>query len=191
MKTDPRGIRLAVCTLAVIVQTLALRIAGQPWSCQCGSWSIWSGNVVSSHNSQHLLDPYALTHLLHGVVLAGLLWLLPARCNRSWRFALACLVETAWEVLENSPMIIERYRTATISADYYGDSVINSIGDLVACMAGFLLAERLGFKCSLLLFAVTELMLLVWIRDCLTLNVLMLVSPIEAIRDWQASGLQS
>jgi hypothetical protein len=190
MKTDPRGIRLAVCTLAVIVQTLALRIAGQPWSCQCGSWSIWSGNVVSSHNSQHLLDPYALTHLLHGVVLAGLLWLLPARCNPSWRFALACLVETAWEVLENSPMIIERYRTATISTDYYGDSVINSIGDVVACMAGFLLAERLRFKCSLLLFAVTELMLLAWIRDCLTLNVLMLVSPIEAIRDWQASGLQ-
>jgi hypothetical protein len=102
---------------------------------------------------------------------------------------MATVLETAWEFLENSPVIIERYRTATISLDYYGDSVVNSIGDLLACMVGFILAERLELKRSLLLFVVTELFLLAWIRDCLTLNVLMLLSPNDAIRAWQARGL--
>ncbi|MFN9233341.1 MAG: DUF2585 family protein [Planctomyces sp.] len=189
MKTETASFRLVVCTLMVILQMLALRAAGQPWFCRCGSGAVWSGNVVSSHNSQHLLDPYALTHVLHGVALAGLLWLLRGCCTPAWRFALASLLEAAWEILENSPIVIERYRTATISRDYYGDSVINSIGDLGACMAGYLLAERLGLKRSLLVFAIVELLLLFWIRDCLTLNVVMLLSPVEAIRDWQASGL--
>lgn len=190
MKTTKASGRMLVLTLVAILQVLALRAAGQPWSCQCGSAAIWSGNVFSSHNSQHLLDPYALTHLLHGVAFAGLLWLLPPRCPPIGRFTLACLLEAAWEILENSPTVIERYRTATISLDYYGDSIINSIGDLAACMAGFQLAERLGLKRSLLLFVITEVLLLAWIRDCLSLNILMLLTPVEAIRNWQASGLQ-
>lgn len=189
MKTETAGFRMTVFILATILLAVALRAAGQPWHCDCRTYAIWAGNVVSSHNSQHLLDPYALTHVLHGVVLAGLLWLLPSRCTAALRFAMATVLETAWEFLENSPVIIERYRTATISLDYYGDSVVNSIGDLLACMVGFILAERLELKRSLLLFVVTELFLLAWIRDCLTLNVLMLLSPNDAIRAWQARGL--
>jgi len=190
MKTETAGFRLAVLALAVFVQVTALRFAAQPWHCSCQSWSVWAGNVVSSHNSQHLLDPYSLTHVLHGIALAGLLWLLPRSVGAPWRFALAAALEAAWELLENSPLVINRYRTATISLDYYGDSVVNSVGDLLACLGGFLLAERLGFKRSVILFAITELVLLAWIRDCLTLNILMLTTPVEAIRIWQGRGLQ-
>jgi hypothetical protein len=189
VNTKTPGQRFAILVLQSLLLAGFLRAAGQPWHCQCRSLAVWSGNVVSSHNSQHLLDPYSLTHVLHGVLLAGLLWFLPRGCSSVWRFGMAACVEAGWELMENSPLIIERYRTATISLHYYGDSVVNSCGDLLACMAGFVIAERIGLKRSVVLFAVTELLLIVWIRDCLVLNVLMLLCPVDAIRVWQARGL--
>lgn len=171
-----------------IISAIVLKVLGQPVSCKCGSWSLWSGDVWSTHNSQHLFDPYSLTHVLHGVLFCGLLWLLPQRISLLARLMLCVLIEAAWETFENTPFVIERYRTATMSLDYYGDSIVNSFGDNLSCFAGYLLALRLGLRRTAAFFVVTELVLLFWIRDCLALNVLMLLYPIEAIKQWQMTG---
>jgi hypothetical protein len=182
--TDSRRLRLS--TIAVsIAMAIILYLMGQPLWCKCGGLSPWSWDIWSSHNSQHLLDPYFFTHVLHGVVLCGLLYWLPRSVSESSRFLTAVVLEAGWEILENSPTIIERYRAATISKDYFGDSIINSAGDLVACIVGYLLARRLGFRNSIVFFLLTELILLLTIRDSLLLNVLMLVWPVEAIKWWQ------
>jgi hypothetical protein len=165
-----------------------LRTSGRPWWCACGQPFLWSGNIHSSHNSQHLFDPYSFTHMLHGVVFFWLLALVAPRLSVSWRYVAAVAIEAAWELLENSNMVIERYRTATISLGYEGDSIANSFGDVVSCSLGFLLAFRLGLWGSLILFAATELALVLWIRDSLILSTLMLVHPIEALRNWQQGG---
>ena len=167
------------------VTVLQLRHQGRVWWCSCGRPSLWEGDIWSLHNSQHLFDPYSFTHVLHGVVFCGLIvWLLP-RVSRVWQLGLVVVIEAMWEVLENSQFIIQRYREATIGLGYEGDSVTNSMGDIVCCTLGFLLARQLGFRWSLVLFVVTELVLLFWIRDNLTLNVLMLIHPIDAIKTWQ------
>lgn len=158
---------------------------GQPAWCACGQWTPWSWNIWSSHNSQHLLDPYTLTHVLHGVVFCGLLWFLPQTVGPAPRYLMAIGLEAIWEILENTPQMIERYRQATISLDYFGDSAANSAVDILACALGYLLALQLGFKRSVLLFVIAELILLVTIRDGLTLNVIMLVWPVDAIKHWQ------
>lgn len=171
--------------LVIILTAVFLRGIGQPVWCKCNGWSLWSWDIWSSHNSQHFIDPYSATHMLHGVVLCGLLFLLPRSVSVGTRFLLAITIEAGWEILENSPFIIERYRETTISKDYFGDSVANSIGDILSCALGYVIAWRLRFATSILLFAATELVLLLWIRDCLILNVLMLVYPIEWIEQWQ------
>ena len=182
--TDSRRSRLT--TVAVgMAMAIILHLMGQPLWCKCGGLSPWSWDIWSSHNSQHLVDPYFFTHLLHGVVLCGLLYWLPRRVSEPSRFLTAVILEAGWEILENSPMIIERYRAATISKDYFGDSIMNSAGDLIACIVGYLLARRLGFRNSNVFFLLTELILLLTIRDSLLLNVLMLVWPVEAIKRWQ------
>ncbi len=172
---------VAVCVVAAIV----LRLIGQPLWCKCGGWSPWSWDIWSSHNSQHLIDPYTFTHILHGVVLCGLLYWLPRTVPEWIRYLMAIMLEAGWEILENSPVIIERYRAATISKDYFGDSVANSVADILACAVGYGLAYRLRAMRSLAFFMVTEVILLATIRDGLILNVLMLVWPIDAIREWQ------
>ena len=178
--------RLRWSTVAVsMAMAIMLHLMGQPLWCKCGGLSPWSWDIWSSHNSQHLVDPYFFTHVLHGVVLCGLLYWLPRRVSESSRFLTAVILEAGWEILENCPMIIERYRAATISKDYFGDSIINSGGDLIACIIGYLLARQLGFRRSMVFFLLTELILLLTIRDSLLLNVLMLVWPIEAIKRWQ------
>ena len=174
-------IALAVCFTAAIV----LRLMGQPVWCKCGGWPPWSWDIWSLHNSQHFLDPYTFTHVLHGVVLCSILYWLPASVSQSVRFLTAVLLESSWEILENTPWIIERYRAATISKDYFGDSVANSVADVVACAAGYLIAGRLGGRRSVIFFVVTELILLATVRDCLTLNVLMLLWPFESVKRWQ------
>ena len=182
--TDSRRLRLS--TIAVsIAMAIILYLMGQPLWCKCGGLSPWSWDIWSSHNSQHLVDPYFFTHVLHGVVLCGLLYWLPRSVSESSRFLTAVVLEAGWEILENSPAIIERYRAATISKDYFGDSIMNSAGDLIACIVGYLLARRLGFRNSIVFFLLTELILLLTIRDSLLLNVLMLVWPVEAIKWWQ------
>ena len=177
----PAGV--LVLTLATMI--LSLRAQGRLWWCACGQFSPWSANVWSSHNSQHLFDPYSFTHLLHGVLWAGFLSWSFFRIGAVWKFCLAVAASALWEVVENTDYVINRFREATISLDYHGDTIANGVGDVLSCALGFFLARRLGLWLSVGLFVATELVLLVWIRDNLTLNVLMLLFPVEAIKNWQ------
>jgi hypothetical protein len=162
-----------------------LRSQGRLWWCACGQMSLWSGNTWSRHNSQHLFDPYSFTHMLHGMALCGILvWLCP-RVSSAWRLWVAVFIEAVWEVVENTDAVIQRYRAVTASLDYLGDTVANSLGDILSFGIGVAIARYLGFWRSLALFLVTELVLVIWIRDSLLLNILMLLSPVDAIRAWQ------
>lgn len=172
-------------TLVLTLTVLQLRRQGRMWCCACGHGNLWAGDIWSAHNSQHVLDPYSFTHILHGVVFFWLLAWMLKRVSLSWRLTLAILIEAVWEVAENAPYIIQRYRTATIGLGYEGDSVINSLADILCCTAGFLLARRLGLRLSLLVFVFVELLLALAVRDNLTLNVVMLLCPIDAIKHWQ------
>ena len=155
--------------------------------CKCGIISLWSGNIWSNQNSQQLVDPYSFTHVLHGVMWYALLWLVfRNRVPTGMRLVLAVLVEGGWEILENSSMIIDRYRAATISLDYYGDSIFNSMGDILCVVLGFELARRLPVRATVIGVIAVELTLLWWIRDNLTINIIMLIHPIEAIKHWQS-----
>jgi hypothetical protein len=172
----------------LITAIIYLRIQGRVWWCQQGDYWPISLAVNSPHNSQHLFDSYSLTHILHGILFFGLFWLLRRRINFPWRFVAAAAIEIAWEMMENSPIIINRYRAATISFGYEGDSIFNSLGDIASFMLGFYLARRLGLWRSVFVFLFVEIALLLTIRDNLALNVLMLLWPIDAIRHWQAGA---
>ncbi|HEX3560773.1 MAG TPA: DUF2585 family protein [Pyrinomonadaceae bacterium] len=164
---------------------LELHRQGRLWTCPCGHFALWVGGAWSSETSQQLFDPYSFTHILHGLVLCGLLaWGLP-RVPMRWRFFLAVACEAVWELVENTDFVIGRYREATAALGYAGDTVVNSLGDIAACAVGLALARRLGLLRSVLLFVATELVLLVWIRDSFLLNVLLLIYPSEKIRAWQ------
>lgn len=171
--------------LATLITAVVLAAMGQPLWCQCGTFSVSSWDIWTSHNSQHLIDPYTFTHVLHGFVLCWCLVFLPPRFSPQQRFLLAALLECAWEIMENSPFVINRYRMATISLDYLGDSVLNSVADVIACMLGYEFASRVRSVWSIAAFFLIELILMIAIRDGLILNVLMLLTPIDAIRDWQ------
>jgi hypothetical protein len=134
------------------------------------------------------LDPYSCIHLLHGFVLCGLLTLIVPRLSAIWRLWLAVLIEAAWENLENSEFVIRRYREETAALSYHDDTIVDSLDDILVCGLGLVLAQRLGFRRTFALFLLTEVSLALWIRDNLTLNILMLIFPIDAIREWQAAG---
>jgi hypothetical protein len=169
----------------LIATALQLHSQGRLWRCSCGHIYLWAGDVWSSDNSQHLLDPYSFTHVLHGIVFFWLLaWTAPW-LSFGWRLLIALAIEAAWEVGENTEFVIQRYRETTMALGYTGDTVVNSVGDILLCALGFYLAYRLGFRRSLALLVATEIVLLLWIRDSLILNVIMLVYPIEAIKLWQ------
>ncbi len=163
-----------------------LRWQGRLWLCSCGHFRLWLGDAWGSETSQQLFDPYSFTHMLHGFAFAGRLALLRPLENWRWRVALAGAAEAAWEVFDNTEYVINRYRETTAALGYNGDTVVNSLGDIIACTAGVLLARRLGALKSLLVFALTEAVLLFWIRDSLLLNILLLVYPSEKLRAWQA-----
>ncbi len=183
---DKRNIWPALAIIGIFPFTaILLRLEGRLWICSCGRFSIWAGKVCSSDNSQHFLDPYSFTHLLHGFLFFWIIaWLLP-RLKPIWQLTLAIAVEASWEVFENTNFIIERYRAETAALGYQGDTVVNSFGDIVCCVVGFGIARRLGFRRSLVVFAAMELILTLWIRDSLLLEILMLIAPIDAIRAWQ------
>ena len=181
--------RPAIAIGVLLVFTVAyLRFQGRVWWCACGQpWPL-ALHVNSMHNSQHLFDAYSLSHVLHGVLFFGLFWFTRRRIPFAWRLALATLIEAVWEMAENSPLIINRYREGTVSLGYTGDSIANSLGDIASFAAGFYLARLMGLWKSVAFFIAVELIMLFWMRDNLTLNVLMLLWPIKAIRDWQAAG---
>lgn len=173
-----------MAAVAILVATAAwLSFQGQPWWCACGGWNLSSWQVWSSHNSQHLVDPYSFSHVLHGLLFYALFSRLGARPTVRLVFALS--LEAGWEVLENSEFIIRRYREATMSLDYFGDSVVNTLGDILFCALGYSIAARVPVRASVALFVTTELAMLATIRDGLLLNVLMLVWPLEAVKQWQ------
>lgn len=176
----------AAVLLMLVGGAAVLRMMGRVWWCREGDLGPVSLDIWSAHNSQHLVDPYTITHVLHGIALYGLLWLLLRTVlGAAGRGLVAVAVEIAWEIVENTPMVIERYRETTISLNYYGDSVLNSIGDTIAFAGGYLLAATIPAWASAVGFFVTDALLLLWIRDSLLLNVLMLLRPIDAIRTWQ------
>jgi hypothetical protein len=163
-----------------------LWISGRPWICKSGI-GLWTG-AWTHCTSQHLLDPYSLTHVLHGVIFYWALRLLLPQVSLHWQLVIAIAVEIGWELLENSAWVIERYRQQTVSLDYVGDSILNSAGDLLTMIVGFAFASRVSWKVALVVFVAVEVGLLLTIRDNLTLNVLMLFLPVEAIKQWQLGG---
>lgn len=175
-----------VVTIGVLLVATAieLRLQGRLWVCACPQF-IWTADAWSSQTSQKLFDPYSFTHLLHGVMFCGLIYLAFRRIAVAWGLVVAVAMECAWEIIENTNTVIDRYRTATAALGYQGDSVINSFGDIIACGIGFMLAAKLGWRWSLILFCGVEAFLLLWLRDSLLLEILMLVHPVGAIKDWQ------
>jgi len=170
---------------ATLVAVGYLRFQGRLWWCEEGDLSPISLGI-DVHNSQHLFDVYSFSHVLHGVLFFGLRWWFRGRWSLPVRTAIASTIEIVWEMAENSPLVIDRYRTAMIALGYTGDSIANSVCDVASYLLGFYLARRLGLWPSVVLFVVTELVLLWLIRDNLALNVLMLLWPIDAVRKWQA-----
>lgn len=171
-------IALATCAL--------LFLMGRPPICTCGTIELWHGRLDSG-NSQHLADWYSLSHVIHGFLFYAAGWLLLRRQPIGTRFAVAVAVESLWEILENSPIIIDRYRTATIALGYSGDSIVNSMSDIGMMALGFLFAARAPVALTIMTGIALELIALAVIRDNLTLNVLMLVWPVDAVKAWQSA----
>jgi len=170
---------------AALAATLAIMLAmGRPPICSCGTVELWG--EVGPKQSQMLADWYSPSHIIHGFIFYGLLTLLWRGARLDRRFVVALVLEASWEIAENTPMVIDRYREATIALGYSGDSILNSLSDVTMMALGFLAARRLPVWLSVGIVLFLELVPLIAIRDNLTLNVIMLLAPSDAILDWQA-----
>lgn len=175
-----------IATIGVISATVLILFAlGRSWWCHCTTPHLWVGNIWSTHNSQHVLDPYAFSHVQHGLILYLLLAVVVPRLSRATRALIALTIECGWEIVENTSWIIDKYRDSTASLDYFGDSIVNSLADIGACGLGFGLAAIIPTTASVTGFIAIEAVMLLAIRDSLLLNVLMLLHPLDAIKQWQ------
>jgi Protein of unknown function (DUF2585) len=175
---------LAIAVVLTLTAWL-LHAEGRLLICSCGRLLLWAGQICSAENSQQFLDPYSFTHVLHGFLYFWLIALILPRLKPVWQLWLAVVVACLWEVFENSSFIIQRYRTDTASLGYTGDTIVNSLGDILCSVIGFAVARRLGFRRSLITFFLIEFVLILWIRDSLLLEILMLIHPVGAIKAWQ------
>lgn len=176
-----------IATLGIVAATALILLAmGRSPICECGEIKLWVGEVHGPDNSQHLSDWYVPSHIIHGFIFCGIAWWWMRDKPVGYRFSLAALTESLWELLENSPIIINRYREATAAFGYSGDAIVNSVADVGWMALGFWIARRLGLWPTAAIAIAFELLTLWVIRDNLTLNVVMLVWPIDAIREWQA-----
>jgi len=186
---SPLTWRHGLGVVAIIgVAALTLHLMGRLDTCACGTIKLWQDDVHSAENSQQITDWYTFTHVLHGLLFYLAFRYLAPGWSLGSRLLAATAIEAGWEVFENTDFIIDRYREVTISLGYYGDTVINSAFDIVAMVLGFIIAARAPVWLSIALFIATETILALVIRDNLTLNILMLVWPIEAIKHWQAGA---
>ena len=177
--------QIAIVTGIILVSAAALYAMGHPLICKCGYVKLWHFDVVSSENSQHIVDWYTPSHIIHGFLFYFLFWLIAPKSSFGTRLILAVLLEASWEVIENTDFVIDRYREATVALDYYGDSVINSVSDILFMILGFVIAARFPVWVTVLLAVAFEVFTTVMIRDGLALNIVMLLWPNEAILQWQ------
>jgi len=177
--------QFAIAAGIVVAAAVALHAMGHPLICKCGYVKLWHFDVVSSENSQHIFDWYTPSHIIHGFLFYFVFWLIAPRSSFGTRLILAVLVEASWEVIENTDFVIDRYREATIALDYYGDSVLNSVSDMLFMIAGFVLAARMPVWLTVLIAVMMEVFTGIMIRDGLALNVLMLLWPSETVLQWQ------
>jgi hypothetical protein len=179
----------ARCVIAVgaiiALQALILWAMDHPLICTCGRIDFWHGNHAGPETSQHLTDWYTPSHVIHGLLFYLLLWLVAPRLSVGTRLVMAVGLEAAWEVIENTPWLMARYREGALAAGYFGDSIVNSVADTFAMMLGFVLARLLPPWSTVVLAVALELVALVSIRDNLTLNIIQLLHPTEAISRWQ------
>src|SRR5215216_5279979 len=158
-------LQVVVACLVLLLMIVLLRAQGRMFLCACGYFDVWTSDTCSSNNSQQLFDPYSFTHVLHGFLFFWLISLLFRRRTAYWQFWLALLLESAWEVFENTSFVINKYRTETAALGYQGDTIVNSLGDLACALIGFVIARQLGVRRSLIVFVVIEAVLILWIHD--------------------------
>jgi hypothetical protein len=178
----------AIVAGLIVIQVLTLFALGHPPICTCGYVKLWQSDVLSAENSQHLTDWYTFSHIIHGFCFYLLLWLIAPRAPIGLRFAIAVGIEVGWEILENTPLIMDRYRESALAQGYFGDSIINSVSDVLSMSFGFFLARKQPVWLTIALALAMELFVGYMIRDNLTLNIIQLIHPNAALSRWQAGG---
>ena len=187
-KTSPFKLDILYIILIICIAGFTMFNMGRNLSYKYGPIRLWSGNIWSNQNSQQISDPYTFTHFIHGAGFYAILKLIIPQTSLGTKMIIAVSLEAAWEIFENTDTVINRYREETLSLDYYGDSVINSVFDIIAATIGFLLTAKFSTRFTILWIIVIEILLLIFIRDNLTLNILMLIYPSQIIKNWQLEG---